>query len=113
MSHDPMCHELARAFLSDEPSLNDENHINKLAEGIQGLIEDWIEDWIASLDPQQLHGGKAWYYEYPGSIEIIVPKDAPNLGISDGTKAIRIPARMLLKSLERMGKISPKRGGKR
>lgn len=66
-----------------------------------------------SREPQQLHAGRAWYYEHPSSIEIIVPKEAPALG-ADVTKYVRIPAQMLLRSLERMGKIGPrpKRGGK-
>jgi hypothetical protein len=55
-----------------------------------------------SREPQQLHGGLAWYYEYPGSIEVIVPKTAPMLGSSENCHYVRIPLRMLRKSLSRM-----------
>ena len=58
-----------------------------------------------SMKPQQLHGGRVWYYERRGSIEVIVNKDAPKLGSgSEDCRVVVIPKRMLLASLERMGR---------
>lgn len=53
-------------------------------------------------NPQNVMGGKAWYYETRESIEVIVPPDsALNIGGND-TRVVRIPRRMLEKSLQRM-----------
>jgi hypothetical protein len=63
----------------------------------------------ASREPQQIMGGKAWYYEYPGSIEIIVPND-PALGMgSGGIRRVQISRRLLEKSLRRMRTKRPRR----
>ena len=41
---DAKCYELAKAFLSDEPTLDSEESRADLAQDIQNTIEDWIED---------------------------------------------------------------------
>ena len=42
MSFDQACLDLARAFLSDEPTLDTEDNQTELANDIQVLIEDFI-----------------------------------------------------------------------
>ena len=43
MAYDPKCHELAEYFLCVNAELNDDAHIDELAETIQQAIEDWIK----------------------------------------------------------------------
>jgi hypothetical protein len=50
MSHDVKCYELAEAFLSEEPSINSPANCSKLADQIQGVIEDFIESERGSHD---------------------------------------------------------------
>lgn len=56
-----------------------------------------------SLNPQNVMGGKAWYYENPGSIDIVIPND-PALSTSGDRdiRVVRISRRSLEKSLRRM-----------
>lgn len=42
MSYDAKCIQLARDFLRDEPSINDEGHAVELAQAIQDCIEDYM-----------------------------------------------------------------------
>jgi hypothetical protein len=42
MAFDTKCHDLATAFLSDEPKLDTPQNRNFLAQVIQTAIEDWI-----------------------------------------------------------------------
>lgn len=51
--------------------------------------------------PKDVMGGKAWYYEYPGSIEIVIPADFPEFECTGG-RFVKITRRMLEKSLARM-----------
>lgn len=44
MAYDVKCHELAEAFLSDEPSINTKENVSELAQLIQDAIENFITD---------------------------------------------------------------------
>lgn len=41
-TYDPICHDLAKRFLQDEPTLNTEENARQLATEIQQCIEDEI-----------------------------------------------------------------------
>ena len=44
MSYDQKCFDLAKAFLEDEPDLDNERGAEELAQAIQEVIEAWIEE---------------------------------------------------------------------
>jgi hypothetical protein len=43
MSYDTRCYELAEAFLTDTPDINNEKNRDELAQRIQQTAEDWIQ----------------------------------------------------------------------
>lgn len=42
MAYDTKCYDLAEAFLTDCPAINDEKHRDELAQVIQRAIEDYL-----------------------------------------------------------------------
>jgi hypothetical protein len=44
LSFDSKCYDLAEHFLEDEPTLNNEDARNELAQEIQETVETWIID---------------------------------------------------------------------
>ena len=49
-TYDPKCHELASAFLADEPDLNTEAARTTLARAIQECLEEEIEFMRAMME---------------------------------------------------------------
>lgn len=63
-----------------------------------------------SNDGQNFMKGDFWYYEYPGSIEVILPVESVSKHKnSTGATFIRIPRRQLESSLQRMNASRRKR----
>jgi uncharacterized protein YpmS len=50
-NYDPKSYDLAESFLSDEPHLNTEARRNALAQLIQSVIEDYIEEEQSAFVP--------------------------------------------------------------
>jgi len=64
MAYDVKCFELAQIFLEDEQVLQHPRHAALLAQHIQSVIEDWIEqarerDNYEPSDPPGFEGGSA------------------------------------------------------
>ena len=69
MSHDPKCYELAKAFLSDTPPINNEGHADQLAQIIQDQIEQFIEDALEMEQARLAEDGPQnddWLSDYYG-----------------------------------------------
>lgn len=57
--YDIKCKDLAKAFLEDEPKLNNEANAAWLATAIQEAIEDWMEDQLQNLEWKQIQAARA------------------------------------------------------
>ena len=42
MAYDSRCHDIAEAFLEDEPAMKSARNVRRLAQCVQDSIEDWI-----------------------------------------------------------------------
>lgn len=63
MSYDKQCLALAESFMDDRPHLREqEERRKKLAQGIQTMIDDWLEDWEEE-DRSELEFHRTEYHE--------------------------------------------------
>lgn len=51
--YDPKCYDLAKSFLSDEPTINNAANANRLAQEIQDTIENFIGDKVYEYSQQE------------------------------------------------------------
>lgn len=63
MTYDSKCHDLASAFLEDEPALFTDRRCNELAALIQQTIEDFIADERRNYEPPDPPGWEAGFAE--------------------------------------------------
>lgn len=54
--YDTKCYDLAQSFLSDEPAIATKGNAGELAQRIQDVIEEFIQEKNAA--PVQVHPGK-------------------------------------------------------